>query len=153
MGLLKMRAVEEVCARSCGRRALRPIRRLIEEAREPAWTRSDLEDRFQTLCREHQLPPAQTNVLVLDHEADAYWPDGKLVVEMDSWSFHRHRAAFEHDRARDAAMHAAGYRVIRITHRRLEREPEKVATEIRQLLAREQSGDPNNDAGEGRAAT
>jgi len=121
LGLLKMRAVEEVCARGHGRRALQPVRRLIEEARAPAWTRSALEDRFQALCREYRLPPAQTNVSVLGHEVDV----------------HHHRAAFEHDRARDAAMHAAGYRVIRITHRRLERKPEQVAIEIRQLLAAE----------------
>ena len=49
-----------------------------------------------------------------------FWPAAKLVVEADSFEFHGHRAAFERDRARDAAMQAAGYRVIRLTHRRLE---------------------------------
>ena len=49
-------------------------------------------------------------------------PRQRLVVELDSWEFHRHRAAFERDRARDAALQAAGYRTIRITHRRLHEE-------------------------------
>jgi very-short-patch-repair endonuclease len=65
---------------------------------------------------------------------DAFWPDQRVMVESDGWSFHHHRAAFERDRARDAAMQVAGYRVIRLTHRRLENEPEKVAAELRRLL-------------------
>lgn len=152
--LLDTQSIERVCAWGHGRHALRPVRRLIEEAREPTWTRSELEDRFQRLCRKHDLPPAQTNVSVLGYEADAYWPDGKLVVEVDGWSFHHHRAAFEHDRARDAAMQAAGYRVIRVTHRRLTREPEIVAAEIRHLLTGTQPANPaKEDTPGGRAAT
>jgi very-short-patch-repair endonuclease len=65
---------------------------------------------------------------------DAFWPTQKLMVEADSWKFHGHRDAFERDRARDAAMQAEGYRVIRLTHRRLEREPATVADELRLLL-------------------
>ena len=56
------------------------------------------------------------------------------MVEMDSYAHHRHRAAFERDRARDAKFAAAGYRVIRLTHRRLEEEPGAVADQLRRLL-------------------
>lgn len=132
--ILEMRALEEVCSRSYGRRALRPIRRLIEEARAAERSRSPLEDLVLELCRDHGLPMPTTNVSILDSEVDAFWPDRKLIVEADSWEFHRHRAAFERDRARDAAMQAAGYRVIRMTHRRMEREPVAVAAELRRLL-------------------
>jgi very-short-patch-repair endonuclease/predicted transcriptional regulator of viral defense system len=137
LGLLRMQEVEAVCARGYGRRALRPVRHLIDEAWLPATTRSALEDRVLTLCREHDLPTPATNVTVLGHEVDAFWPRQKLVIEADGWTFHRHRAAFERDRARDAAMQAEGYRVIRLTHRRMEREPTAVAAEIRRLLKRE----------------
>lgn len=132
--LLEMRALEDMCARGHGRRALRPIRKLIELAREPATTRSPLEDQVLALCRKHDLPLPATNVTVLGCEVDALWPSQKLVIEADSWTFHSHRAAFERDRARDAAMQAEGYRVIRLTHRRLEREPKAIADEIRRLL-------------------
>jgi very-short-patch-repair endonuclease len=141
LGLLEMRALEDVCARGIGRRALRPVRRLIDAARLPDMTRSPLESRFVSFCRDYALPQPQTNVTVLDHEVDAYWPDARLVVEADSWSFHHHRAAFERDRARDAVMQAQGFRVVRVTHRRLEREPLTVAAELRRLLT----------AGDGRA--
>lgn len=151
--LLEMRALEEVCMQGHGRHALAPVRRLIDEARAPSWTRSELEDRFQTLCREHRLPPAHTNVSILGHEVDVYWPEAKFVVEADSWTFHHQRGAFERDRARDAAMQAAGYRVIRVTYRRLEREPEKVAAEIRSVLSSASTNKGNEGPDDGRAAT
>jgi very-short-patch-repair endonuclease len=100
----------------------------------PEMTRSSLEERFLAFCREYELPSPQTNVLILGKEVDACWPDSRLVVESDSWSFHRHRAAFERDRARDAAMQAQGYRVVRITDRRLKSSPASLAAELRVLL-------------------
>lgn len=134
--LLQMAQMERVCARAGKRKGQMALRRLIGDARAPATTRSPLEDRFAEFCREHlaDLPAPLTNVSILDHEVDAYWPSHRLVVEMDSWEFHGHRGAFERDRARDAAMQAAGYRVVRLTHRRLQDEPAVVASELRRML-------------------
>jgi Protein of unknown function (DUF559) len=134
LGLLEMRPLEEVCAGARGRRGLKPLRRLIEEARAPEIGRSRLEDRVLALCREYDLPSPQINVEVDGREVDAFWPRERLMVEADSWSFHGHRAAFERDRARDAAVQADGYRVVRLTHWRMEREPGRVAAELRSLL-------------------
>lgn len=133
--LLQLRALEEVCERGHGRRALRPMRRLIAELRPPDEGRSPLEIRFPVFVREHHLPMPTQNVQVLDHEVDALWPDAKLIVELDSWEHHGHRAAFERDRARDPKLLIASYRTIRVTHRRLDREPVQLANEIRQLLS------------------
>jgi len=135
LGLLEIRAVEDVCARGHGRHALPAVRRLIEAARIPETVRSPLEERFLEFCREREIPLPQTNVLVLGKEVDAYWPGAALVAEADGWSFHGHRAAFERDRARDAAMQAQGYRVLRVTDRRLKHEPNELAAELRSLLA------------------
>jgi very-short-patch-repair endonuclease/predicted transcriptional regulator of viral defense system len=135
--LLDMRAMAQACERAKGRRGIGNLRSLIEQARAPSYTRSPLENRFLEFYRRHlaDLPPPHTNVSILGQEADACWPRHRLVVEMDSWEFHGHRAAFERDRARDAALQAAGYRVIRLTHRRLESEGPAVAAELRKLLA------------------
>ncbi len=143
--ILEMGEIEAVCARSPGRRALRAIRRMIDSAVAPDQTRSPLEDRVVALCHEYGLPSPATNVHLLGHEVDALWPSRRLVVEADSYEFHRHRAAFERDRARDAARQVEGYRVIRLTHRRLDREPAKVAAELRRLL--------NSDSWDGRAGS
>jgi very-short-patch-repair endonuclease len=48
---------------------------------------------------------------------DFYWPQQHLIVETDSWRFHSTRTAYEHDRARDAALITAGHRVVRFTWR------------------------------------
>jgi very-short-patch-repair endonuclease len=133
--LLRIPELETVCARGYGRRALRPIRRLIDDARHPETTRSPLEDKVLELCREFELPMPVTGAHVLGHEVDAFWPAERLIVEADSVAFHSHRAAFERDRTRDAKRQVEGYRAIRLTHRRLEREPTEVATELRRLLA------------------
>jgi predicted transcriptional regulator of viral defense system len=132
--LLRVSELEAVYARCPGRRALAPIRRLLDDLRAPVETRSPLEDRIVALCDEYELPMPATNVTVLDHEVDALWPEQRLIAEADSVAFHSHRAAFERDRERDAARQVAGYRVIRLTHRRLEREPATVADELRSLL-------------------
>jgi very-short-patch-repair endonuclease len=75
------------------------------------------------------------NVTVCGLEVDAFWPEAKLVVELDGYGFHGHRQAFERDRERDAVLQLAGHRVIRITWRRLEREPRALAQQLRTLTA------------------
>ncbi len=132
--VLRLREVELVCERGYGRRALKPIRRLLAAARAPAEGRSPLEERFHAFCLDYRLPEPARNVHVLGREVDALWPEAKLVAELDSWEHHGHRGAFERDRARDPKFLIAGYRTIRITHRRLDREPSELASEIRQLL-------------------
>ncbi len=98
-------------------------------------TRSPLEDRFADFVVAQRLPPPQTNVLVAGDEVDALWPAAKLIVELDSWEFHAHRDAFEKDRGRDTDHLLAGYRTIRLTRRKLDREADRVAAQIRTLLA------------------
>jgi very-short-patch-repair endonuclease len=66
---------------------------------------------------------------------DFVWPEPGVIVEADGWSAHRTRTAFERDRLRDATLEAGGWRVIRVTWRRLMREPEAVALQLERLLA------------------
>jgi hypothetical protein len=37
-------------------------------------------------------------VMVEGEEVDAHWPGTILIVELDSWEWHRTRGAFERDR-------------------------------------------------------
>jgi very-short-patch-repair endonuclease len=142
--LLRLTEVERVCERGYGRRALKPIRRLLSEARAVTRTRSPLEDRFQDFCRHFDLPPHSTNVEVLGKEVDVLWPAAKLIVELDSWEFHSHRAAFQRDRARDTHLLVAGYRTIRVTHDRLDKEAPELASQLRRLLTVEAARMPPN---------
>jgi very-short-patch-repair endonuclease len=77
----------------------------------------------------------ETNVLVAGCQVDALWRGAGIAVEVDSWGFHGHRAAFERDRRRDVRLRAAGALPVRFTARRLTGEPEAVIAHLAQLLA------------------
>lgn len=98
-------------------------------------TRSDFEERLLALCREHGLPQPLVNQAIEGFEVDFVWAHARLIVEADGWSAHGRRSSFERDRIRDAALQVAGWRVIRITWRRLVREPEAVAKQLLALIA------------------
>ncbi len=89
-------------------------------------TRSAAERRLLALVKAGGLPRPETNVKVAGHEVDMLWPAAHVVVEVDGFAFHSGRGAFERDRRRDADLQAAGHRVLRITWRRLQAEPEAV---------------------------
>jgi very-short-patch-repair endonuclease len=133
--ILNLAAIDALLARSRGCRGVRRLRRALSEfIPAAAETRSDLERRFLALCRDADLPLPHVNVIVEGFEVDMAWPAQRLVVELDSYEFHRTRAAFERDRARDAALKVAGWNSIRVTSRLLEREAGAVAATIRALL-------------------
>jgi very-short-patch-repair endonuclease len=111
------------------------LRAILARGDEPSLTRSEAERRLLALIRAARLPRPRTNVRVGRFEADMLWPAERLVVEIDGFAFHGGRAAFERDRHRDAQLLALGYRVLRITWRRLTREPEAVIATIAAALS------------------
>jgi very-short-patch-repair endonuclease/predicted transcriptional regulator of viral defense system len=132
--LIDLNAIKELLARSPGRRGQRPLREILSDAVIEPRTREEFEHRFFHFCHEARLPKPKVNTAVEGYEVDLFWPHAKLIVELDSWSFHRHRKAFEDDRERDAVLLTAGYRVVRITWRQLTREPKKLEARLRALL-------------------
>ena len=131
--LLDTRKIADLCRRRPGITTA-PLLALIDEATEPQFTRSELERRFVDLCASAGLPTPSLNVWIEGYEVDAGWERQRLVAELDGHEYHRTRQAFERDRARDAALQVAGYRVLRITHRRLLSEPDAVIADVRALL-------------------
>jgi Protein of unknown function (DUF559) len=129
-------ALEATCACGHGRHGLKVLRHLLADRRPSLVdTWSVLEARFLPFCHRHGVPVPAVNVAVAGFTVDALWTRERLIAELDSYEFHgKTRAAFERDRARDAALLIAGYRVVRLTWRRVEREPERVAGQLRALL-------------------
>ena len=112
------------------------IRAVVEEAqRGLTITRSELEELFLAFLIDAGLPLPNTNVLIEGSEVDCAWPDHRLIVELDSRTFHDTRDAFEADRVRDRRLEAAGWRVIRVTWRQLHDSPEELEADLRLLLA------------------
>ena len=65
------------------------------------------------------------------HEVDFFFPAHRLVVETDGWRDHGTRVAFERDRAKDAALVAAGSVLLRFTKRQIADDPDTVAARVR----------------------
>jgi len=104
-------------------------------------TRSDLETAFLALYRRHRIPPPEVNVKLGCHEVDFLWRAQCLVVETDSFLYHRGSVSFEDDYARDLDLRSAGYTVLRFNDRQLEEEPERVAALAAAELARARAVD------------
>jgi hypothetical protein len=116
--LYDQRAIDDVIARSNGHRGTNVLKEATKQ--EPKITKSMWEIRMLRLVRGANLPEPITNrpLHAPDHgecKPDFYWPAHGLIVETDGWEAHRTLAAFRADRAKDAALTAAGHKVLRFT--------------------------------------
>jgi very-short-patch-repair endonuclease len=132
--LLDVRDVERLCENGTGRRGLRTQRALIAARAIPPNTNEGLEREFRDFCDEYRLELPVFNAVIGPYTVDAVWQRQRLIVELDSRAYHDNTAAFEQDRARDIDLQVWGYRVLRITAKRLREEPAAVAAAIRALL-------------------
>jgi very-short-patch-repair endonuclease len=98
-------------------------------------TRSDLERDFLKICRRHQLPAPEVNVELGTYEADFLWRDRRIIVETDSYRYHRGWQAFKDDHARDLELRQRGFEVFRFSEAQINEEAERVASFLRGVLA------------------
>ena len=108
--------------------------RHLAETQPDGPTRSELEDAFLAFAKRFGLPTPVTNTTVNGREVDALFPVERVIVEIDSWEFHRFRSDFEGDRDRDADQLAGGYVTVRITDDRMKHTPEQGATRLHKIL-------------------
>lgn len=98
-------------------------------------TRSDLEADFLRLCRRHRLLPPEVNVRIGPYLVDFLWRERRLVVETDSYLYHRGEVAFQDDHARDLELMRRGFEVLRLSELQLDEEPVRVAEVLAARLA------------------
>jgi very-short-patch-repair endonuclease len=136
LGLFELGPVESVIARNKGHRGSVRLRHAIAGYKPPVFTRSGAERYLLDLLKDAGLPRPATGFNVEGHEIDFYWPDLRFAVELDFYETHGTREAFERDHLRDEDLALAGVETIRVTGRRLEREPGRVVERISLLLER-----------------
>ncbi len=103
-------------------------------AGERGVTRSELEDEFVAFCERYGFPRPLINTIVAGYEVDAFFPDHRLIVELDGYGFHGDREAFESDRDRDADHLVDTLPTLRITHDRLTRTTDREAARLAKIL-------------------
>lgn len=137
LGRLDVAEIDEMLRRRQRRIAgSRRLRDALDIYRDPVFTRSRAERLFLALVKSAQLPRPALNYFVAGHEIDAYWEAEMFAVEVDGWDSHRTRKAFEADPLRLEDLKLAGIDSIRLTARRIEREPDAVGKRLATLLAR-----------------
>jgi len=99
--------------------------------------RSDLEEDFLALIHSHRrIPPPETNVKLGRWEVDFLWRDHRLVVEVDSFTYHRGSIAFGDDYTRDLDLRQRGFTVLRFADTQIEEEPDRVVADVAATLRR-----------------
>lgn len=109
---------------------------MIDPAQRPI--RSSLEDAFRRFCKRHRLPLPEINAVLpdlKDREVDAFYREERLIVEIDSYPYHRDLAIFTRDRRKDSAALARGYATVRIPETEFDHDGTEQAKEIRAILA------------------
>jgi hypothetical protein len=98
-------------------------------------TRSGLEDKLADFCERWGLPEPIVNEKINGREVDAYFPNERLIIEVDGYDVHSGRVSFEDDRDRDAEMLALDLPTVRVTEERMDNEPAREAERLRRILA------------------
>ncbi len=122
------------------RRAIRQANVLglpVDEETRAERSRSDLEDDFRALCNRHRLPEPQVNFPIGKYIVDFLWPERRVIVETDSYIYHRGKVAFQDDRGRDLYLRRRGYTVLRLSEKQVNEEPDLVAEVLAATLGRD----------------
>jgi very-short-patch-repair endonuclease len=91
------------------------------------------------LVRDARLPVPETNVKFGRFEADFVWRKERLIVELDSPTFHGGPGAFQRDREKDLFYRDAGFAVVRFTRWHVIHEPTMVLVRLVRALAHRQA--------------
>ncbi len=140
LGLVTEREILAAIERGPNRPGVALIRAVLNSEGGPRMTRSKAERILLALTRSARLPAPVANTVAAGVSVDFLWPEHRVVVEVDGYQFHGHRAAFERDHRKDLVLDAAGYHVIRITWRQLRYEPFVVVAHIACALDRRAPG-------------
>lgn len=119
-------------SRNRGRRAIPLVLDLLENYHSTPGANEGIEREFQLFVLEEQMPAPQLNALVNGKVVDCWWPDHRLVVELDSRDFHSDWSARERDLVRDAELLRLGIATMRVTWRRLRKERSELRKDLRE---------------------
>jgi very-short-patch-repair endonuclease len=125
-----------VLARRRGRRGAARLAEVMADDTAMAISRSRAEKAFLRLIRDARLPMPDTNVKFGRFEADFVWREQRLIVELDSATYHSGPGVFQRDHEKDLVFRSAGFDVMRPTRAHVVYEGPRVLVLLAQALAR-----------------
>ena len=136
---LTQEQLHELISRLPRTQTARRLRALLKPAYRP--TRSELERARRRWCLAYDLPVGLVNYRRNGVELDAYYPEYKLIVELDSIEYHSDRKVFHGDRKKDREHLRDGIATVRLTWEALHLDPAGEAELFRDILKqRRQAG-------------
>jgi Transcriptional regulator, AbiEi antitoxin len=131
-GYVHLASLTDLVARNRHHPGAKLLKPFVEQPGNP--TRSGFEDAFRDFCAKYGLPTPLINTMLNGYEVDAYFPDHRLIVQLDGLRYHNDPASFEEDRDRDAEQLKHGVRTIRITDERFITSPDREAARLLEIL-------------------
>lgn len=128
-------AIRAACGR--GRRGSAPLLQALSDYMpELARARSELEDDFLYLCQRFAIPLPEVNASLDGLEPDCYWPELRLVVELDGEGNHGTPPQRNRDQRKDLKLRARGLTVVRYTWDQVTHDAAAVAADVLQQMER-----------------
>jgi len=138
---LNRRDLEAVLARNRPCRGAARLAALLGDENAMTITRSRAEKAFLRLIRDAHLPVPETNVPFGPYVPDFMWRRERLIVELDSPTFHGGPGAFQNDREKDLFFRDAGFDAMRLTRAHVVHEPAMVLVRVARALALRSAAD------------
>ena len=120
--------------RNRGRRGVGRLAEVLGDETAMAISRSRAEKVLLRLIRDARLPIPETNVKFGRFEADFVWRAERLIVELDTVTYHSGPGVFQRDREKDLVYRDAGYDVLRFTRWHVIHEPTMVLVRLVRAL-------------------
>ncbi len=133
--------LDRVLARNRPCRGAARLAALLGDETAMTITRSDAEKAFLKLIRDARLPVPAVNIPFGPYVPDFVWRRERLIVELDSPTFHGGPGAFQNDREKDLFYRDAGFDAIRFTREHVLRAPAVVLVRLVRALALRSAAD------------
>ncbi|MGH2842264.1 MAG: type IV toxin-antitoxin system AbiEi family antitoxin domain-containing protein [Solirubrobacteraceae bacterium] len=135
-GLLDIPDLAATVERNTGRAGVGVVKRTCEEYLPHTDRKSGLERAFDRWLLTHpEIPPPQRNLHLGPWEIDCYWPDHRLVLELDGRPYHSVIEDMERDNRKNIWIQVHGLRFLRVTDGRFKHDRRGVYEDLTTMLA------------------
>lgn len=141
-GLLDIPDLAATLERNKGRAGTNAVRLTCQEYLPHTDRKSGLERAFDRWVKKHpEIPPPQRNIKLGPWEIDCYWPDHRLVLELDGRPYHSMIEEMDRDNRKNIWLQTHGLRYLRVTDDRFKRDKRGVHEDLTTMLTVARGGE------------